>query len=526
MLSEIESQWRPSARYFQQFGSGNPALSLSVQCWCSRGKGVGEMLLNALLCTVLLCFCHAYDYDTYFYKQKVDHFSFADPDSFTQRYLINDEFWDSNGGPIFFYAGNEGDITLFVDNTGFMWDIAPEFNAMVVFAEHRYYGVSMPYGNESFSEPKYTGYLTSEQALADYVELITYLKTAISGAEKSPVITFGGSYGGMLAAWFRMKYPHIVQGAIAASAPILQFIDITPCENFGQLVTTDFATESKECAEVIRRSWAAIDSVTSDDAGKTWLTNAWSLCEPLKTQEDIKALKDYLVNVWTNLAMIDYPYPANFLAPLPAFPIKVVCSHLTNPEQVPTALLQELFEGLSVYFNYTGEAKCLDSNQQADVRLDDKGWDFQACTEMVMPFCYDGINDFFEPAPWDFKAFAEDCYNKWGVYPRPFMVAHMYGGKDISAASNIVFSNGLLDPWSTGGVLWNVSDTVVSVIIPEGAHHLDLRGSNPGDPQSVIDARITEKAYIKTWIDDYTYKHNKSKHDKDELHERFQNKIP
>jgi hypothetical protein len=40
----------------------------------------------------------------------------------------------------------------------------------------------------------------------------------------------------------------------------------------------------------------------------------------------------------------------------------------------------------------------------------------------------------------------------------------------------------------------------VTVIIPEGAHHLDLRASNPGDPQSVIDARKTERKYIRKWI--------------------------
>jgi len=70
----------------------------------------------------------------------------------------------------------------------------------------------------------------------------------------------------------------------------------------------------------------------------------------------------------------------------------------------------------------------------------------------------------------------------------------------ISAASNIFFSNGNLDPWSGGGVLQSPSRSLVTYLIEGGAHHLDLRASNPLDPPSVVQARLQEVAYFKQWL--------------------------
>lgn len=63
-----------------------------------------------------------------------------------------------------------------------------------MFAEHRYYGNSLPLGLDSFNNT-ILEFLSSEQALADYAYLIRHLKSTIPGAADSPVITFGGSYG-------------------------------------------------------------------------------------------------------------------------------------------------------------------------------------------------------------------------------------------------------------------------------------------------------------------------------------------
>ena len=38
----------------------------------------------------------------------------------------------------------------------------------------------------------------------------------------------------------RLKYPHIAIGALASSAPILQFEDIVPVETFYDLVSNGF----------------------------------------------------------------------------------------------------------------------------------------------------------------------------------------------------------------------------------------------------------------------------------------------
>jgi lysosomal Pro-X carboxypeptidase len=91
--------------------------------------------------------------------------------------------------------------------------------------------------------------------------------------------------------------------------------------------------------------------------------------------------------------------------------------------------------------------------------------------------------------------------DKYGVSQRRGWIEQQYGGiEGLKASSNIILSNGGMDPWSSGGVLKSVSDTVVAFWIPEGAHHLDLFFSHPDDPLSVRRVRAAEVALIKEWV--------------------------
>ena len=185
------------------------------------------MGLRSAALVAALPWAAAASYETKWYTQSLTHAK-GDDRTYQQRYLVNDTFWgkgsaplwrddDSCPGPVLFYSGNEGPVDGFWPANGFMTDyLAPKWGAYVLMAEARYYGASLPFGNASWT-PENVQYLSTELILADYAQLLTALKTTVKGC---PVVSFGGSYGGTLTTLFRLTYPDVVVGGLAASAPI------------------------------------------------------------------------------------------------------------------------------------------------------------------------------------------------------------------------------------------------------------------------------------------------------------------
>lgn len=445
-------------------------------------------------------------YRTEYFTQILDHFDFH-PQSyqvFQQRYLVNDTYWGGaeKNSPIFVYTGNEGDIEWFAQNTGFMFEIAPRFKALLVFIEHRFYGKSIPFGGDedvANSNSSTLGYLSSTQALADYATLIIDLKKNLTATD-SPVFVFGGSYGGMLAAWFRLKYPHVAMGALASSAPILNFENLTSPYSFNDIITQDFRSESENCYKVIKESWQKIDDTAKQRGGLESLRKSFRICKNYISGD---ALENWLETAYIYSAMTDYPTPSNFLNPLPAYPIKQMCKAIDDPKNGDD-MFAKLYAAVNIYYNYSGTATCFDLNDDSDPH-GLGGWTWQACTEMIMPTDGNNKQSIFPPSEWSYTDRASFCNDYFDVEPRPNWISTEFGGYDIKRVlkrfgSNIIFFNGLRDPWSGGGVLKSISRSIIAIVAEKGAHHVDLRFSSSEDPEWLRNVRKREVKTIGKWL--------------------------
>eukprot|EP00262_Sarcandra_glabra_P004407 TRINITY_DN15390_c0_g1_i3.p1 TRINITY_DN15390_c0_g1~~TRINITY_DN15390_c0_g1_i3.p1 ORF type:complete len:444 (-),score=46.37 TRINITY_DN15390_c0_g1_i3:46-1344(-) len=367
-------------------------------------------------------------YETKFFTQTLDHFNFHPQSSqtFQQRYLVNSEHWGGakKAAPIFVYTGNEGDIEWFAQNTGFMFEKAPYFKALLVFIEHRFYGKSIPFGGKdvAYSNSSTLGYLSSTQALADYATLIIDLKKNLT-AQGTPVVVFGGSYGGMLAAWFRLKYPHVAIGALASSSPILNFEDITSPYSFSNIITQDFKSESENCYKVIKGSWQQIEDTAQEPGGLERLRKSFKICG---NYISANSLENWLATVLIYTAMTDYPTPSNFLTPLPAYPVKQMCSAIDDPT-VGNDTFAKLYGAANIYYNYTGNAKCFDLADNSDPH-GLSGWQWQACTEMILPTSGYNNESIFPASPYNYSDRETYCKQIYVITPRPHWITTEFGG--------------------------------------------------------------------------------------------------
>lgn len=92
-------------------------------------------------------------------------------------------------------------------------------------------------------------------------------------------IAFGGSYPGSLAAWLRYKYPHLVQGAMSASGPLLAQVDF---RDYFRVVYEALETYSEECVKTVKDGTAQIAVLLQHMVGQRSINDKFKLCDPVE----------------------------------------------------------------------------------------------------------------------------------------------------------------------------------------------------------------------------------------------------
>lgn len=437
---------------------------------------------------------------------------------------------DDKTAPVFFYAGNEGAIENFFTNSGFVTEtLAKEFGAAVIFAEHRFFGDSMPGGSvEAAKMPEVYKYLTTEQAQQDYVNLINYMKNPAKDdinavnfqkldLAKRPIIVVGGSYGGMLAAWLRMKYPHIFAGALASSAPLMFSPETVSPYAFNEAITNQYKAQNLLCPTFIKAHLLSLAGSMKNGKLYKDISKAYGTCDVIKTKEEMQALIDLTESAFKTMAMVNYPYPTDLMGEIPANPLATVCTPFAKlkPKTKVNAIWPLVAKGMKLVYPNDELRQCFDLASYMKVdntqHTADMFWEVMACNQFILPQYSNGKTDMFIPSVNTAASDEKKCMEEWGVKAQPDWILEQYGGKnpefDYASFSNIIFTNGSQDPWKVGGItkqLWDETTTGLYFMeINNATHHYDLRNDHPNDPDTVQLVRGAEITILRTFIDEF-----------------------
>jgi len=143
--------------------------------------------------------------------------------------------------------------------------------------------------------------------------------------------------------------------------------------------------------------------------------------------------------------------------------------------------------------------------------LDGDGWNVLQCNQLAMPNST-GSESMFIPYTYDYLQNTIKCQHDYGLTPDYDWALREFGGYNITENlkhySNIVFSNGSLDPWRAGGLFGDeyffVNLKLPYYVIKGGAHHLDLRLPSPVDVGTDVEwVREAEANDLEGYIIEY-----------------------
>eukprot|EP01122_Echinamoeba_exundans_P004014 TRINITY_DN1404_c0_g1_i2.p1 TRINITY_DN1404_c0_g1~~TRINITY_DN1404_c0_g1_i2.p1 ORF type:complete len:327 (-),score=27.20 TRINITY_DN1404_c0_g1_i2:53-1033(-) len=306
-----------------------------------------------------------------------------------------------------------------------------------------------------------------------------------------PWLVLGCSYSGALSAWFRTKYPHLVVGSVAPSAPVWAVWDFYQFfDNFAQQAPSSCVSATQ----------AATDKMTlllQTSAGRRSLAAAFNACEPFDSDADIFNFKYTIVTFLATTAQWENPGSSPN-----GFQMTQACDILTSSSDYITNwgrafISLQGIPGKCTSFKFSSFLEPIRKTRLGNI---DRSWWWQSCTEFGYFATTHG-----KKSTIFFPDMTIDVVNSWcskmfdvdGLTPNVNWTNTNYGGLR-EGGSNILFTNGVRDPWHTLSI--NQSPSVgrnVIAVTYDAAHCAPMDAPDPLDPPSLIQARLTISSWIK-----------------------------
>lgn len=435
---------------------------------------------------------------TQYFDVRVDHFNAQETRTWRMRYMANDQFYIP-GGPIFIYVGAEWSISEGWLQSGHMFDLARKHGGYMFYTEHRYYGLSYPTADASTANLRYN---SVDQALADLAYFITFIKNEIPSLGNSKVILVGGSYAATMVTWMRQKYPNLVAGAWASSAPLLAKVDFFEYKEVMTRATHNIGGHA--CHMRIQEAFEEMELlVWSEQTDR--INNEFNLCTPLnaKNKLDVWNFFSGLSNIYAGT--VQYHRDGD---------IEQVCGIITD-SRYPDGIAAYAAYVRSVYGSF-----CLDTEYQSfvDYYSDPRWggpatssayrqWLYQTCSEFGFYQTSSSKNQGFGssfPLDLDIEMcgdiFGKSLFNNNTIHANIRATNLKYGALEPQV-TNVYFTHGDVDPWSALGIKEDYNENAPADVVPGASHCADLYSISSRDTPAMRAVKEKISELVEKWLE-------------------------
>jgi len=330
-------------------------------------------------------------------------------------------------------------------------------------------------------------FLSTEQALADIAVFRDFIATKYNTTR---FIAFGGSYAGNLAAYARIRFPHLFMAALASSAPVRAKI------NFFEYMNVVADSLGPECTGRLRQVTETIEQLVQTAEGKQRIATLFPLCKGSLGSSALD-LAAFFEDISDSVAGI-VQYNTN-----KQYNITHFCRDMmdaSDPLPVYASVVKREL-GRCVEDSYDDYIEKMRNVSPTSEFAAGRSWSFQYCSEYgylqsaegnKQPFSHYITVEYFLKG-------CEDMFQIKGLTPNAQYINTMFGA-DKPASSNIVFTNGLTDEWHVLSVLRDLGNGQVAFVMPGQSHCSDFGAPKSTDSAVLKETRAKVDQVVANWV--------------------------